>query len=227
MSDPRSPAQSIAPLSWITRDDVFRVETQRLWLRWSKPADAKALQQIAGQQAVASMTATWPHPLPADEAATRIASARHVNASGGGLILSLVKKRERGTIVGQIGAKVVGHQRCDVGYMIDPLHAGRGLATEAVRGLVDALFLYTATQTIGASVRIINPASKRVLEKSGFEVLRRGLLETRARGAVDVDFMELGRSDWRCQIEHSRFRDRALPPDQRGLARTGTEPCST
>ena len=42
----------------LTRDDVFRLETRRLWLRWPRMADASAILRQAGEKAVAEMTAT-------------------------------------------------------------------------------------------------------------------------------------------------------------------------
>ena len=195
-------------LPWITRDEVFRIETRRLWLRWSKSSDAAALQRIAGHAAVATMTSTWPHPLAADEAATRITAARAMNAAGEALVLSLAPKAEPGVsgaaIVGQIGAKVMGPSYFSLGYMVDPEYQGRGLASEAVSGMLDGLFTYAHAQRISASVRIINPASRRVLEKSGFTVLRRGLLDTPAWGEMEVDFLELTRAKWIQQFAQGR-----------------------
>ena len=42
---------------WVTRDEVFRVESPRLWLRWLRATDANALQRIAGIAAVAGEVA--------------------------------------------------------------------------------------------------------------------------------------------------------------------------
>ena len=35
----------------LTRDDVFRLETRRLWLRWPRLADAQAIVRLAGEKA--------------------------------------------------------------------------------------------------------------------------------------------------------------------------------
>ena len=48
----------------LTRDDVFRLETRRLWLRWPRHADVQAIVRLAGETAVAEMTASIPHPYP-------------------------------------------------------------------------------------------------------------------------------------------------------------------
>jgi hypothetical protein len=48
----------------LTRDDVFRLETRSLWLRWPRIADAAAIARQAGEKAVAEMTANIPHTYP-------------------------------------------------------------------------------------------------------------------------------------------------------------------
>jgi RimJ/RimL family protein N-acetyltransferase len=189
---------------WITRDEVFRIETPRLWLRWQRPGDADALQAIAGQRRVAEMTATWPHPLPAGEAAARIAAGRLVNAEGSGLILALTRKGDSDRLIGQIGCNALAAAHLGLGYMLDPAFAGQGLATEAVHGFVRVLFTHTSLQHIAASCRVNNPASRRVLEKVGFQHTRTGAFETVARGTVETDFLELSRSDWRHQLAAAR-----------------------
>ena len=60
----------------LTRDDVFRLETRRLWLRWPRQADAQAIVRLAGEKAVAEMTARLPHPYPAEAADRFILEAR-------------------------------------------------------------------------------------------------------------------------------------------------------
>ena len=37
----------------LTRDDVFRLETRRLWLRWPREADVPSLVRLAGEKVVA------------------------------------------------------------------------------------------------------------------------------------------------------------------------------
>ena len=44
----------------ITHDDVYRIETPRLWLRWPQLADAPAIADFARHKQVAQMTASIP-----------------------------------------------------------------------------------------------------------------------------------------------------------------------
>src|SRR3954471_7528500 len=66
----------------LTRDDVFRLETRRLWLRWPRLADAPAIVRLAGEKAVAEMTAFIPHPYPPEIGERFIFQARQSNADG-------------------------------------------------------------------------------------------------------------------------------------------------
>ena len=52
----------------LTRDDIFRLETERLWLRWPRASDAAAITAFASLPEVAQMTDAIPHPYPAGEA---------------------------------------------------------------------------------------------------------------------------------------------------------------
>lgn len=70
-------------------------------------------------------------------------------------------------VVGLVKASVTGH-RAQVGYVVDKQFWGRGLATAALRQLVGALEAIPTLSRIWATCALDNPASARVLEKSGF-----------------------------------------------------------
>ena len=76
----------------LTRDDVFRLETRRLWLRWPRLADAQAVVRLAGEKAVAEMTAFIPHPYPPEIGERFIFQARQSNADGRSLQLAITPK---------------------------------------------------------------------------------------------------------------------------------------
>jgi [ribosomal protein S5]-alanine N-acetyltransferase len=70
-------------------------------------------------------------------------------------------------VVGLIKASVAGH-RARVGYVLDKRVWGRGFATSALRQLVVALEATSTLSRIWATCALDNPASARVLEKTGF-----------------------------------------------------------
>jgi RimJ/RimL family protein N-acetyltransferase len=105
-----------------------------------------------------------------------------------------------------LGVHPTSETELGLGYLLDVSHHGRGVMTEAVSALVDAVFTYTRYQCIRASSRIINPASRRVLDKCGFVYLDTSVCDAPARGgAVEADNMELTRQRWR-QLTSARTR---------------------
>jgi hypothetical protein len=88
-------------------------------------------------------------------------------------------------------------QRAHLGYWIGTPSWGQGYATEAARALIDAFFAYTEAQELTSSARVINPPSRRVLEKCGFAHEGSGLLPFPARGGVfPVEHFRLDRRMW-------------------------------
>lgn len=188
----------------LTRDDVFRLETRRLWLRWPRQADAQGLARLAGEKAVAEMTARLPHPYPPDGADRFILEARKSNTEGRGLTLAVTRKGN-----GPIGMVGIGPSPEDglphLGYWLGLPHWRQGYATEAARALIDAFFAYTDGRELTSSARVVNPASRRVLEKCGFAFQGAGMMHFPERGGVfPVDRFRLDRRMWESLKSWSR-----------------------
>jgi RimJ/RimL family protein N-acetyltransferase len=193
----------------ITRDDIFRIETSRLWLRWLRASDAASVAAFASLATIAQMTATIPHPYPAGEAERFILNARAATAGGQALILAITLKNKARTLVGLVSAQAdgTGAHEVEVGYVTAPSHAGRGYATEAMLAMIDTIFNLTQVRGIIANSRTINPASRRVLEKCGFVFTATGLKDLPARGGKHpCDFFTIGRHLWA-----TRQREHRLP----------------
>lgn len=181
----------------ISRDDIFRLETERLWLRWLRASDAAAIAAFAGLADVAHMTASIPHPYPPGEAERFILHARASTAGGNALILGATTKAKGRPLVGLVSAEVEEPGEIEFGYTIGPAYAGRGYATEMVRTTIDAVFNLTEARALVASSRTNNPASRRVLEKCGFACTGTGLKDLPARGGKHPClFFRRDRHDW-------------------------------
>ncbi len=181
----------------ISRDDIFRLETERLWLRWLRAADAPAIAAFAGLADVAHMTASIPHPYPPGEAERFILHARASTAGGDGLVLAATTKAKGRPLVGLVSALVEEPGEVEFGYTIGPAYAGRGYATEMVQAMIDAVFNLTEARVLVANSRTINPASRRVLEKCGFTLTGTGLKDLPARGGKHpCDFFRRDRRGW-------------------------------
>jgi RimJ/RimL family protein N-acetyltransferase len=182
----------------LTRDDVFRLETRRLWLRWPRLADGQAIVRLAGEKAVAEMTARIPHPYSPQDAERFVFHARRSNADGEGLQLAVTLKGKPNAPIGMVG---IGPNPDDgrptLGYWLGIPFWGEGYATEAARALIDAFFAYGYEAELNASARVINPASRRVLEKCGFAYVGSGLSELKERGGFyPADHFRLDRRAW-------------------------------
>ena len=116
----------------LARDDVFRLETKRLWLRWPRAADSAAIERYSSRWEVAKMTARIPHPYPPGEAERFIFTAREANALGRDLILVITPIRGKRDPLGMISLESRREGRLTLGYALAPEAWGKGLATEAV-----------------------------------------------------------------------------------------------
>ncbi|MDL4777514.1 MULTISPECIES: GNAT family N-acetyltransferase [Thermomonosporaceae] len=62
-------------------------------------------------------------------------------------------------------------QSCLVGYWVARAHTGRGVATEAVRQVLDLAFRHLRLHRVEACTRVDNLASQRVLDHNGFRLV--------------------------------------------------------
>ncbi|MFO1124378.1 MAG: GNAT family N-acetyltransferase [Methylocystis sp.] len=161
----------------ITHDDVFRLETERLWLRWPRAADADEIRQHVGDPDVALMTASIPHPYDVHDADAFIKSAREENAAGGGLHLVVTPKNRPNEPIGLVSLHGADRRgAATLGFWLGKSYWGHGYTTEAARGLIDLAFGITSLDRIVSSARPDNPSSLHIHEKLGFRRTGRGML---------------------------------------------------
>jgi RimJ/RimL family protein N-acetyltransferase len=181
----------------LARDDVFRLETARLWLRWPRMGDAAAIEKFCSQWEVARYTARIPHPYTPGSAERFVFAAREANASGRDLTLIMTPIKGKREVVGSISLESRGADRLALGFALAQEAWGKGLATEATGAMIDAGFSLTLAGEILASVRVENEASRAVLEKCGFALVGTGLQGAPARGGmVESMSFRLARADW-------------------------------
>ena len=207
----------------LTSDDIFRIETKRLWLRWPRASDSAAITEFVSLAEVAQMTRT-PYPYPPGEAERFILKARADNASRMALVLAITQKGGAQQPVGLISAVLVAARDIELGYVLAPSAWGKGLGSEAVKALVDAVFSLTPANLILASSGIDNFASRRVLEKTGFALVESGVDVLTARGSLcPCDRFELDRKTWaanrRARGERAPMRPMAEQPQDATAAK--------
>ena len=167
------------------------LETERLVLRAPRLGDAKTIAVLANDRRIAENTARIAHPYRLADAEDFIASANLGNEAVFFITL------RNGLVIGGCGFLQVDRHPPEIGYWLGVKHWGKGYATEAVRALIDHAFTNTDHMALQSSVRVTNPASRRVLEKCGFQWTGVGLCRIRALGSsVPVDRFRLERGIW-------------------------------
>jgi RimJ/RimL family protein N-acetyltransferase len=201
----------------LTRDDVFTLETPRLWLRWPRVADSASIQRLAGEKDVALMTANLPYPYPDGAAEGFVFAARKGNALGSMLAMALVAKAKPQELIGMIGLRAIpDSERLELGYWLGKPHWNKGLMSEAARAMVDVAFRLSETASIEAGALPENGGSQRVLAKAGFTAIGTGLRPAPARGGfISTNLYRLEHSQWRAaqsMLRLDQARSVALEP---------------
>jgi ribosomal-protein-alanine N-acetyltransferase len=174
------------------------LHTQRLILRPFEIADARDVQRLAGDHAIADTTLNIPHPYEDGMAEQWIATHQPQLEAGEGRVFAIVLQAT-GELVGAIGL-VINHRfdRAELGYWIGRPYWNQDYCTEAGRAILWYGFTELNLHRIHAYHLSRNPASGRVMEKLG--MTREGLLRQHAkkwgerRGLVRQDLYDTGRT---------------------------------
>ena len=166
------------------------LETGRLVLRAPRPDDAKRVAALVNDHRIAENTARIPHPYALADAESWIDAT---NRTAG-----------EATFVIETGGEVIGACGFDlrqggeeIGYWLGVPFWGNGYASEAAQAVIDYAFGEHRFEALLAGARITNPASRRVLEKCGFQWTGVTLCRIRALGtSVPLDRFRLDRAVW-------------------------------
>ena len=144
------------------------IVVDRLMLRPIRKSDKGLIELYASDPRVANMTTTIPHPLPPGMIDDVIARARRDDRIEDvwAMDASMVGG---GEVMGLISLKRLDDRQSEIGYLVAPAFWNTGLASDAVKALVDDNPL--DNETIFASVFQDNPASAKVLTHCGFEYI--------------------------------------------------------
>lgn len=166
------------------------LRTERLTLRAPRLGDAKAIAVLANDLRVSANTARIPHPYHVGDAERFIAA---VGAGEAGLCWAITFD---GAPIGLCGLDP-REDEPDLGYWLGVPYWGRGFATEAARAVIDHAFGELECQALQSGARVTNPASRRVLEKCGFQWTGVRLIRIRAiNSSAPVDRLRLDRGLW-------------------------------
>ena len=143
-----------------------RLTTDRLILRELTPADAPQIQKMAADKRVSDMTASIPYPYPENAAVEWI--AKHVGDWQEMKSLTLGVDALESGLIGAISMEFQQDDKAEIAYWIGVDYWGKGFATEVVKCMVDYGLKQRNLSLIQARVLSRNPASGKVLLKSGF-----------------------------------------------------------
>jgi RimJ/RimL family protein N-acetyltransferase len=167
------------------------LETERLVLRRPTLADVKAIARLANDRRVAQNTSRLPHPYTVRDAQAFVEALAEQPRDTSFLIT------RDGDPLGIAGVDLTRSDIPEIGYWLGVPYWDQGYATEAARAVIDYAFEEFGSGELRAGARVINPASRRVLEKCGFQwtgvELRRVLS---LGGSVPVDRFRLDRGVW-------------------------------
>lgn len=146
---------------------TYPIRTKRLILRPVQADDADAMFAYRQREDVCRFLLHPPQTF--EQVATRAANSRSELTDEGQVLTLAVVEQETGAFVGDV--VLMYHSReqraGEIGYVLNPDHAGKGYATEAGAALLrlgfDELGLHRMTGRLDAR----NTASARVLEKLG------------------------------------------------------------
>jgi RimJ/RimL family protein N-acetyltransferase len=178
-------------------DESLRIDcpvlvTERLVLRPPHDDDIPELTELANNRRLAEMLGRMPHPYGEREARAFIEGSRDGTAAGCTYAVALA---ETGAFIGCAGL----HPRAlglELGYWIGQPHWNRGYATEAAHALVDLAFRATDVQVLHVACRVINGASRRVIQKCGFQYAGQGMMDSIAAGRTPTERYTLDRKTW-------------------------------
>jgi RimJ/RimL family protein N-acetyltransferase len=167
--------------------------TERLTLRGPVAADAADLTRLADNIKVAAMMTGMPHPYTRGDAETFISRVAEPGRTG---CTYAVTSKQTNSVLGCAGLTFDKDNRLQLGFWLGEPHWGQGYATEAAHALVDHAFDGCGVARLHTRCRLSNSASRRVIEKCGFQFTGIGLLSSIAAGQFSAEHFTLERRVW-------------------------------
>ena len=195
LAAPKNPDGFMSPPAFFYR--LPELETEDLILRKPRMRDAKDIFRYASDEEVARYVLWEPHRR-LSETRMFVRSLRS-RCRAGWPSSWVVVLRETGTVIGTIGFVWYSSENnsAELGYSFSREHWNHGYATQALKAVTDTLFRSLPLNRLEAQHDVRNPASGRVMQKSGFvwEGTLRGRILNKGE-YVDTALYAFLRSDW-------------------------------
>lgn len=141
--------------------------TERLILRPVGAPDAEAICALIDNYKIAVMLARVPYPYKIEDAHRFIAWAKDQPEDETVFALCLQDKAR--TFIGVCSYEKRQNDAPELGYWLGELYWGKGYMSEAVNAVIARAFTVAGHERLVSGCRLQNLASRRVLEKAGFE----------------------------------------------------------
>lgn len=167
-----------------------RIETPRLVLRAPIRGDVPDLVRLADNKTIADRLSRLPHP--------------YTRADGIGFVEIIAQRPDErpyaitldDQFIGVVGFTFQDGQLPELGYWLGEPYWGRGIMSEAVKGLVEAAFATQLFPRIRARALVSNDGSLNVLGKAGFLRTGEGPGPSGTNEGKPVAFFELEQPKW-------------------------------
>ncbi|SCX29454.1 GNAT family N-acetyltransferase [Agrobacterium rosae] len=178
-----------------SRSDCPVLLSQRLVLRAPHEEDIDALAHLANNANIATMVSRMPHPYTAKDAADFV---RRAKVGEIGKCVYAITRMENGEFMGCCGLEPQEDGKTlEMGYWLGERYWNNGYTTEAAHALIDMAFRTRDIEQIDARCRVTNIASRRVIQKCGFQLQGSGMVGSLALGGmVPVEWYRLDRKTW-------------------------------
>jgi RimJ/RimL family protein N-acetyltransferase len=154
--------------------DRTTLTTDRLTLRPVAPRDAEAITALADNYKIAVMLARLPYPYRIEDARDFIAWTAQTHRAEA--IFAICLKADE-TFIG-ICSYELHDAEPEFGYWLGEPYWGRGYMSEALAAAITHAFTANGHEAVQAGCRLQNLASRRVLEKTGFEHIGRSDIDS-------------------------------------------------
>ncbi len=168
----------------------LRLETPRLVLRAPIRGDVPELVRLADNRTIAERLARLPHPYTR---ADGIAFVEIISQRDDERPYAIVLEDR---FAGVVGLSFAAGEPPELGYWLGEPHWGRGYMSEAVKALLEAAFATRQFPRLRARALMSNLASRNVLEKAGFVLLREGRETVGNRAGEETVYYELEAPKW-------------------------------
>jgi ribosomal-protein-alanine N-acetyltransferase len=178
--------------------------TRRLQLRPPESSDLLDIQKQASFREIADTMISLPHPYPPGEAGKYLDRMQHERTAGRAVVY-LIERRAEKEFCGLIEIRDIDHEHSqgELSFWLERKSWGVGYMSESVEVMVRYGFEVLRLNRLFAYHMLRNPATGRVLEKSGFR--QEGVLRQRVRKwgqFEDVALWAILRQDWNVIEEH-------------------------